>query len=70
MNILPASIAPYAKTWVSLILSALTAVSAIVDLPQWVTIAAAVLTVVGTYLTPNGDKPGEATVKVAPAPKL
>lgn len=70
-NLFPASVAPYVKAWVSLLGVIVAAVvTAWTDVPRWVTIVGAVLTSVGTYLVPNADKPGEATVKVAPAPKL
>lgn len=64
--LLPPSVAPYAKAVVSFVLSALTAVSAIVDLPQWVTILSAVLTVAATYLVPNAAAPAANGPTVIP----
>lgn len=42
-----------AKFWIGLVVAALTAASAVADLPNGVTIALAVLTAIGVYLVPN-----------------
>lgn len=59
-NLLPASIAPYVKAWVSLLGVIVSAVVAAVDdAPKWLAVVGAVVASVGVYLARNGDKPAD-----------
>lgn len=54
MNLLPKSVMPYAKAWVSLLGVIIAAVvTAVPDVPRWLTVAGAVIASVGAYLVPN-----------------
>ena len=55
VSVLPASWQPYAKTIAAAILSTLTTVSALVDVPQWVTVVIAVLSAPVIFAVPNLD---------------
>lgn len=60
MHLLPASWMPYAKSWVALLGVVLVTLSSSWDgAPGWLTPAAAVVTAIGVYLTPNADKPAD-----------
>ena len=52
---LPAKAQPYAKTYAAAIVTALTVVSSLVDLPTWVTITLAVATAPVVFAVPNLD---------------
>lgn len=54
---MPDVILPYAKAWAALIVAVLTGVSAVTDLPQWVTVTLAALSVIAVYGVPNTPKP-------------
>lgn len=60
MKLLPDRMMPFLKAWVALIGVVLVAITTSWDAaPEWLTIAAAAVTAVGVYLTPNreGYKP-------------
>ena len=59
VSVLPASWQPYAKTIAATILSALTTVSALVDVPEWVTVVIAVLSAPVIFAVPNLDPKAE-----------
>lgn len=48
---------PYAKAWAAFIVAVLTGVSVVVDLPQWLTIALAALSVIAVYGVRNTPAP-------------
>lgn len=54
MKLLPTTLQPYAKAWVTLIGVIVTTVTTLITLPRWVTIIGAIATTLATYLTPNG----------------
>src|SRR5690349_5398138 len=55
VSTLPAKWQPYAKTYTAALLSALVTVSALVDLPEWLTVVLAVLTAPLVFAVPNLD---------------
>ena len=59
VSTLPESWQPYAKSYAAALLSVLTTLSAVVDVPQWVTVAIALLSAPLVYATPNLDPAAE-----------
>jgi hypothetical protein len=60
VSTLPASWQPYAKAYAAALLSALTALSAVLDsVPQWVTLAIALLSAPAIFAVPNLDPQAE-----------
>lgn len=52
---LPAKVQPYAKTYAAALVTALTVISASLDLPVWVTLALAVANAPVVFAVPNLD---------------
>jgi hypothetical protein len=60
VSTLPASWQPYAKAYTAALLSALTALSAVLDsVPQWVTLTIALLSAPAIFAVPNLDPQAE-----------
>ena len=59
VSTLPASWQPYAKAYAAALLSALTTLAAITDVPQWITVAIALLSAPLVFATPNLDPSAE-----------
>lgn len=60
MKLLPEKWMPYAKSWTALIgVVLVTIATAWTGAPVWLPIAAAVVTAVGVYLTPNREAQSE-----------
>lgn len=50
---MPDVILPYAKAWAALLFAVLSGIAAVTDLPQWLAVASAVLSVIAVYGVPN-----------------
>ena len=60
VSTLPASWQPYAKAYAAALLSTLTTLAAVTDVPQWITVAIALLSAPLVFATPNLDPKAEA----------